>query len=146
MTTMAVIILLTLTAVAILHVAWGLGASFPAADREDLFLLVVGATRRSEVPGLVESLLAAIAIFIAGLTAPLVSGALTLPLPSALITALGGFVTLVFLGRGLAPYTSVWRRHFSKEPFASLDRSWYGPFCLLLAVCFAILTIKRVTT
>ena len=31
------------------------------------------------------------------------------------------------------PIPSAWRRHFSKEPFAAMDRSWYAPFCLLLA-------------
>jgi hypothetical protein len=116
MTTMAVIVFLALAAIAAAHVAWGFGANWPAANRDDLFHLVIGAT----------------------------NGVVRLPVPEAAATALGVMVALVFAGRGIAPYTSAWRRRFSKEPFASMDRSWYGPFCLLLAVCFAILVIKRV--
>jgi hypothetical protein len=146
MTLMAVLVFLTLAAIAAIHVAWGLGMTFPAANRDDLFLLVVGARGRAEMPGLLQSLAAAAAIFLAGAAALLVAGLVRLPLPSSLVTALGVLVTLVFAGRGVAAYLPAWRRHFPREPFATMDRSWYGPLCLLLAVCFAILLIKRVMT
>ena len=139
MTLMAVLVFLTLTAIAALHVAWGFGMAFPAANRHDLFHLVVGATARRKMPDLFQCLAAAAAIFLSGATALLVAGTVTLPLPFWSVTALGVLVALVFAGRGFAAYTPVWRRRFSKEPFATMDRNWYGPLCLLLAACFAVL-------
>ena len=145
MTAIAVIIFLALTAIAAAHVAWGFGVSWPAADRDDLFDLVIGATRRSGFPSLAECLAAASAIFLAGLSALIVADIVRLPVASAWIAALGILVAAVFAGRGVAPYTQAWRRRFGKEPFATMDRSCYGPFCLLLALAFALLVIKRVT-
>jgi hypothetical protein len=144
-TMMAIIIFLALAALAAAHVAWGFGAHWPAANRDDLFLLVVGATRRTEMPGLPQCLAAAAAIFCAGFSALLVADVVRPPLPAVLVTSLGALVALIFAGRGIASYTGAWRRRFSKEPFATMDRSCYGPFCLLLAAAFALLVIKRVT-
>jgi hypothetical protein len=146
MTLTAILVFLVLTAIAACHVAWGFGARFPAANREDLFHLVIGARGRVEMPGLLACLAAAAAIFLSGVVALLVADLVRLPLPGAAVTALGALVTLVFAGRGVAAYTPVWRRRFPREPFASLDQSWYGPLCLLLAACFAALVIKRVMT
>jgi len=146
MTLMAILIFLVLAAIAAFHVAWGFGTTFPAANRDDLFHLVVGATRQTEMPSLPQCLAAAAAIFLAGATALLVADIVRLPLPSWLVTAGGVAVASIFAGRGVAPYTSTWRRRFSKQPFATMDQSWYGPLCLLLAVCFATLLINRVMT
>jgi hypothetical protein len=146
MTLMAILVFLTLAGIAAFHVAWGFGATFPAASRDDLFHLVVGARGPAAMPGLVQCLAAAVAIFLAGAVALLVADLILLPLPSPLVTALGALVTLVFAVRGVAPYTPLWRRYFPREPFATLDQSWYGPLCLLLALCFATLLIKRVMT
>jgi hypothetical protein len=143
---MAILVFLTLTAIAALHVAWGLGMTFPAANRDDLFHLVVGATRQTELPSLPQCLAAATAIFLSGATALLVADLVKLPAPSWMVTTLGVLVTLVFAGRGVAAYTPAWRRRFAKQPFATMDQSWYGPLCLLLAVCFATLLINRVMT
>ena len=146
MTLMAIMVFLTLSAIAALHLAWGLGATFPAASRDDLFHLVVGATARTEMPDLAQCLAAATAIFLSGVTALLVADIVRLPVPPWVVTALGMLVALVFAGRGAAPYTRLWRRHFARQPFATMDQSWYGPLSLLLAACFAILLIQRVMT
>jgi hypothetical protein len=143
---MATLVFLVLATIAAFHVAWGFGMTFPAANRDDLFHLVVGATRQTEMPSLPQCLAAAAAIFSAGAVALLVADLVKLPLPSWAVTVLGALVTLVFAGRGVAAYTPAWRRRFAKQPFASMDQSWYGPLCLLLAVCFATLLIKRVMT
>jgi hypothetical protein len=146
MTLMAILVFLTLAAIAAFHAAWGFGAAFPAANRDDLFLLVVGARGRTEMPGLLQCLAAATAIFLSGATALLTADLVKLPLPSWMVMMLGVLVTVVFAGRGVAAYTAAWRRRFPKEPFATLDQSWYGPLCLLLAICFATLLINRVMT
>jgi len=110
MITIAVIVFMSLTAIAIFHAAWGCGVRWPAQDERDLVALVVGATGRTRMPPPLECWAVAAAIFAAGLVA-------------------------------LLP---AWRRQFSQEPFATMDRSWYGPLCLLFALAFAMLIVKRI--
>jgi hypothetical protein len=144
MTTMAVIIFLALAAIAAAHVAWGFGASWPAATRDDLFHLVVGATRQNKFPDLLQCLIAAAGIFCAGVSGLIVADAIRLPVQAAWVTGLGVLVATVFAARGVAAYTDAWRRRFAKEPFATMDRSCYGPFALLVAAVFALLVFRRV--
>jgi hypothetical protein len=144
MITMAVIVFFALAVVAAAHVAWGLGANWPAADRDELFHLVVGASGRSDFPGLLQCLAAATAILVAAFAALLVAGIVQPPIPPAWITALGWVMAIVFAARGFAPYTRAWRRRFSKQPFAWMDRNCYGPFILMVAVVFGLLTLNRV--
>ncbi len=146
MSVLAAIVFLSLTTIAAAHVAWGFGMNWPASSRDGLFRLVVGATRSNQMPSLPQCLVAAAAIFCAGLSALLAADLVKLPIPATLVTLLGVAVALVFAGRGVAPYTTTWRRRFGKEPFATMDRSWYGPFCLLVAAVFVALLIKRVIT
>ena len=141
MTTMAVIVFLVLALIAAAHAAWGFGVSFPAANREDLFHLVIGARGSSEMPNLIQCLAAAAVIFCAGASALLVADVIKTPLPPSLVTVLGALVALVF-----AATLTCMRRRFPKEPFAGMDRSCYGPLCLMLALCFSVLLIKRVMT
>ena len=42
--------------------------------------------------------------------------------PRWLTLLAGAGIAAVFVGRGVAGYTSAWRRRFSEEPFATLDR------------------------
>jgi hypothetical protein len=66
------------------------------------------------------------------------------PGPRFLATTAGAIVTLVFAGRGIAAYLPAWRRRFSQQPFAAMDRDWYAPLCLLLAVAFGLLLARRI--
>lgn len=137
---------LLLAAIAALHVAWGFGLRWPARDERSLVALVIGATGQTRMPPLVQCLFAATAIFAAGVVALLLAGVIRVPLPVDFVTLIGAFVVLVFAGRGIAAYVSAWRRHFAQEPFASMDRTWYGPLCLLLAIGFFVVTIGRMVS
>jgi hypothetical protein len=143
MTMLAILMFIGLAGIAALHVAWGFGARWPVSDEEDLAALVVGATGQNWMPTRLECVLAALAILAAGLVALLTANVLRLPLPSALVSAMGAGAMLVFLLRGAAAYTSTWRRRFSQEPFATMDRMWYAPLCLLYATGFALLLASR---
>ena len=57
------------------------------------------------------------------------------------ITTMPSVRSAVFLGRGLAGYTSAWRRRFSEQPFARLDRLAYSPLCLALGAGFLAILI-----
>jgi hypothetical protein len=96
------------------------------------------------MPAMAQCLIAAAAIFAAGVVALALAGVIAVPLPAIMITAAGVLTALVFAGRGLAAYVPAWRRRYGQQPFATLDRNWYGPLCLLLAAGFIVLTIGRV--
>jgi hypothetical protein len=144
MNLIAIQIFLVLTAIAALHAAWGLGLRWPAHDERNLVALVIGATGRSRMPSMARCLIAAAAIFAAGLVALALADAIVVPLPAITVTVAGMLTALVFVARGLAAYVPAWRRRFAQQPFASLDRNWYGPLCLVLAAGFIVLTIGRV--
>jgi Protein of unknown function (DUF3995) len=63
------------------------------------------------------------------------------PWPRWLTLLAGSGIVAVFFGRGVAGYTSAWRRHFSEQPFARLDRIAYSPLCLALSIGFLIILI-----
>jgi hypothetical protein len=140
---MAAIVFVALTAVAGMHVAWGLGMNWPAADRAELLHLVVGATGRTKFPSPIQCFAAAGAIFIGAMSALVVADIVRPPVGTPRITALGLIMAAIFAARGAAAYTPVWRRRFAKQPFAWMDRNCYGPFLLLVAAVFALLTFNR---
>ena len=49
----------------------------------------------------------------------------------------------VFLGRGVAGYVPAWRAIFSREPFATMDRTYYSPLCLAIAAGLVWILIER---
>jgi Protein of unknown function (DUF3995) len=144
MTTVAAIMFVALALIAVMHAAWGFGVRWPAQDERDLVALVVGRTGRARMPTRSECLGAAAAIFAAGVVALAAADLIILPLPAIVVTAAAIFATAVFAGRGVAAYLPAWRRRFAQEPFATLDRNWYAPLCLLFALAFAVLVIQRV--
>jgi hypothetical protein len=143
MSIIAVTVFLLLTAIAGLHIAWGLGLRWPARDERGLVALVIGATGQTRMPPLAQCLAAAAAIFAAGVVALLLAGVIRVPLPPGFVTLIGALVFFVFAGRGIAAYVPAWRKRFAQEPFARMDRTWYGPLCLLLAIVFFVMTIGR---
>jgi len=144
MTAISVTIFAVLAAIAVLHLAWGFGVHWPAGSERDLAALVVGKTGRHRMPGLAACVAAATAIFVAAVIALAAGHGINGPVPPVSVTVVSAFVALVFAGRGMAAYLPVWRRAYAQEPFATADRYWYGPFCLLLAAGYAVLVLKRV--
>jgi hypothetical protein len=143
MNAIATAMFLLLAGIAIIHLAWGFGMHWPAHSERALVALVVGRTGQTKMPGLIACVVAALAIFVSGVAALAVSGFLVVPLPNAVLVLLGVLMFLVYAGRGIAAYLPAWRHRFSQEPFATMDRTKYGPFCLMLAAGFAALAVHR---
>jgi hypothetical protein len=118
----------SLFAIAALHVAWGLGSSFPFESREELADSVVGT---DEVPSLqaciaVASLLALSAALVADLV----------PLPNRLRTFALRIVSAVLATRGVAGAigrTSTLSPGSESPAFVRWDKRFYSPLCLSLA-------------
>src|SRR6266852_763664 len=104
MITIAVIIVLTLAAIAALHIAWGFGVRWPAQDERDLVALVIGQTGRTRMPTRFECLGAAAAVFIAGFVALAAADIVSPPGPPMLVTVAAALLTAIFAGRGIAAY------------------------------------------
>lgn len=131
-----------LAAIAALHAAWGLGMLWPRHSELELVGLVVG-YKRDRMPGPAQCFAAAGGILIAALLVGALAGMPRLPLPPVLVRLAGAAVALVFAGRGIAGYLPAWRARFPREPFATLDRRFYSPLCLVIALTCASLLLQH---
>jgi Protein of unknown function (DUF3995) len=128
----AIVLSAAVYVLAIAHAYWGFGGFWPAANPERLAKAVVGAPGIERMPPPASCF--AVAALLAGVASwPLfAAGLLDEAWPAWLTLLAGAGITAVFLGRGIAGYTPAWRRRFSTQPFAHLDRLIYSPLCLLL--------------
>ncbi len=117
-----------LAAISGLHVAWGLGSSFPSSDRTTLADTTAGAPELAPPPA---------CFAVAGLLATAATLVLdVLPLSRRLRNAGVSVLALVLGARGtfgvmgqtgkIVPWTP-------SERFNSIDRKYYGPLCLGLS-------------
>ncbi|CAN7509815.1 DUF3995 domain-containing protein [Bosea sp. LjRoot237] len=138
----AIALALLLAIIAGLHAYWGRGGLWPAASEDELIATVIGnaQARRMPSPGL--CLLVALAIVVTAIWPLLLIGTSgTAALRPLLL--LGGFAIMaVFLLRGVAGFLPAWRRLHPLEPFASYDRRYYSPLCLLIAAGYAVLLLQ----
>lgn len=131
---LAILLFLGIGAAAAVHALWGLGSTWPEANEEALARSVVGDGRRRMPPAwqcfAVAALLALVALW------PFVMiGRSEVPLVLAASFVIAG----LFIARGFAGYSPRWRGLFRDEPFATRDRRYYSPYCLLMGVGYLAL-------
>ncbi len=153
----------SLTLTAGLHAYWAIGGKWPGRDDETLAKMVIGTKGLTKLPKASLTVVVALLIFIAGLIPTLWAHALsqtssiTLPLPATFLSILELInsvipvwllkiamigLTLIFLSRGAVTYTPWAKRQNLEEPFRSLDKKYYAPFCLSLGTGFLILLLS----
>jgi hypothetical protein len=138
MSAIAFAIFVVLTTIAAIHVAWGVGVRWPRKTEAELVSTVVGhAHDKMPLPN--QCYIAALAIYVPGTIALMLGGLIQTSLSPSIILLAGAVATLVFAGRGIAGYVPAWRARFPREPFATYDRRYYSPLCLILAAGFAAL-------
>lgn len=131
---LAILLSVAVGAIALIHLLWGLGSHWPEASGEALARSVVGDARRRMPPPW--------QCF--GVAALLLLAALW-PFYAALhrgeTFTLQGTLTIagLFVARGLAGFSKRWTTHFVDEPFATRNRRFYSPLCLLLGVAYIAL-------
>ncbi|HCL63757.1 MAG TPA: DUF3995 domain-containing protein [Rhizobium sp.] len=140
MTILSVIVSIALLSIAALHLAWAAGSRFPAASDENLAHMVAGFRGQDRMPPRSASALVAAMLGLASYLALALSSLVAWPLGARLLAAAGALLALVFLARGAATYTGRWRTLTPQEPFATLDRRYFGPLSLLLGAGFVLLT------
>jgi hypothetical protein len=127
-TTAGVVTASVLGAIGGLHIAWGLGSSFPAGDPEWLADTVAGTNTVPEP----------VACFAVGGVLLVASGLVAGVLPVPPIVRRAGVIGVagVLTGRGLAGLAGRTERLVGWTPsprFVRLDRRFYAPLCLTLA-------------
>ncbi|KAE9631071.1 DUF3995 domain-containing protein [Parasedimentitalea maritima] len=129
----AIIAVLLLLAIALVHLLWALGSSWPVGDEKTLARTVVGSKDIQKMPPRLASLGVAI-VLTAAAHIVLASGGL---MPGILLPRMYQILLvamiLVFSARGLVAYMSFWRELVPEQPFARLDQRIYAPLCLLIA-------------
>ncbi|MCR9137025.1 MAG: DUF3995 domain-containing protein [Alphaproteobacteria bacterium] len=125
-----------LFAVSAIHLIWAAGYAWPCADRQTLLRTVVGNPNLKAFPSAGLTFAAALAIAAAGLFALLAGGSISLAQPRWLLISGLAVLAAVFLARGVSSYTimRIWSR--PDEPFATLDRRYYAPLCLIIGTGF----------
>ncbi|MET9657111.1 DUF3995 domain-containing protein [Streptomyces sp. NPDC006510] len=127
-----------LTAISGLHVAWGLGSTWPLPDRETYSDVVIG---RPNPPGPVACFAVAGAL---GTAALLVAGRPRRRPALSRIGAAGVAGVLALRGAvGLSGRTDLLSPGSVSPRFRRLDRLAYSPLCLALATSTAIATARR---
>ena len=131
---MALLLFIGVGALAVIHAMWGMGSHWPEASEEALALGVVGDGRRRMPPPwqcfAVALALAAMAVW-----------------PWYVLGRIGDHFVLagtytiagIFMARGIAGFSARWKTHFTAEPFATRNRRYYSPYCLLLGVGYIAL-------
>lgn len=120
--------------VAVIHVMWGLGSHWPETSEEALVRGVVGDGRR-RMPAPWQCFAVAIALAAMALWPWYALGRIDLPIVLAGTYTIAG----VFIARGIAGYSVRWRAHFKDEPFATRNRKYYSPYCLLIGIGYIAL-------
>lgn len=138
----AVALALLLAVIAGLHAYWGRGGLWPAANEDELIATVIGNAQARRMPSLALCLLVALAIAVTAVWPLLLAQLLATTAFRPLLQLIGFAIMAVFLLRGLAGYLPAWRRLHPREPFASYDRRYYSPLCLLIAAGYAVLLLQ----
>ena len=123
---LAFLLFVVVGGLSLVHFHWSRGSHWPEESEEALARAVVGDGRRRMPSRLacltVSFLLCLVAIF------PILALDPATRLPVKHISVI---IAGVFVARGIAGYTVRWREHFRDEPFATRNRRYYSPLCLL---------------
>ncbi len=134
----ALSIFIVLAIVAFTHGYWAFGGHWPASSRATLPQTVVGSKGLKQMPPFWLTMIVAVLILIAGLLP--VSWVFFPVLPNILWFAMMTLAA-IFWVRGIASYTPIFRKLQAEEPFATLDRKYFGPLCIALGLGFVILLV-----
>jgi len=137
MTWLAAILTAAFTAIAALHVYWGLGGIWPARNAAQLARTVIG-DGRTRMP----SPWACFGVAILLLIVAAWPWAMLADPHSQPVLVVGIVAAAIFFVRGSAGYSPRWRARFSAQPFATLDVQLYSPLCMILSTGMMALLAK----
>ena len=130
-------LVLVLVLLAVLHAYWGLGGRWPGHDDASLVEHVVGRTAGMRAPSPLACSGVAFALIAAAGLVGLHSYRVPTGWAEVLVALSYWCAALVFLIRGIAGFVPSAFRYAEGTPFYTLNRTYYGPLCLLIAAGFA---------
>jgi hypothetical protein len=139
---LALLMAALLILIAALHVYWGIGGIWPGTDEKSCARAVVGFAGVEAMPSAAAAFAVAAMIVVSALVALALADVFASPFGRIQLAGAGGFIALVFLGRGVAGFTPIWRRLAPEVPFARLDMRYYSPLCLVLGTGIAVLALE----
>ena len=121
-----------LLVLAVLHLAWAQGSSWPSKSRAELGALVVGQTSEKPFPGKGLTLVVTLFLGLAGVT--LITGAL-MDWPAQPYLGFTWFLAVIFIARGFLGYFDPVLRPWTKSmPFKHWNQVLYSPISLLMGL------------
>lgn len=134
MQSIAGLVALVLGAIALLHAYWGLGGVWPGKDQKSCARAVAGFRGIDRMPP--PTACFAVTAMLSGIIALalMLGGIIILPLRMELVRTATALAVLVFVGRGIAGFTPIWRKMTPEMPFARNDRRWFSPLCMLVGL------------
>jgi hypothetical protein len=135
------ILIVVLVALAALHAWWGVGGRWPGHDERSLVELVVGRTGSMRMPSPVRCMGVASALSAAAGLVALQGKVISVDfgVPGEWLVRAGFWTACaVFALRGVAGFIPPIFAYARGTPFATLNRRFYSPLCLLIAAGFAV--------
>lgn len=116
------------------HAFWGFGYTWPDKDSRSLARRVAGFKNIQSMPSPAACFAVAVFLMFSALITLLAinSSERFLPVIADQIILIG--LAIGFGIRGMFSFVPFWRRMTPEQPFARLDRRYYGPLCLLLSL------------
>jgi len=132
-----------LTIVAAFYLLWAGGGTFPFANEQSLARSVIGRRGITRVPSRRAFLYLGVMLLAAAVAAFLMGGFSEAYSKSKMVLApLGLFLAAVFFARGVAGILPAFERAAPEQPFLSLNRRLYSPFCVLIGFGFLFLVLS----
>lgn len=133
---LAVLLILTFSALGLLHLYWALGSKKPTSS----VLPEVGG-QPAFVPGVAATLVVATGLFCCALLVASLARFLPLPLPEDLQRIGGYLLATLFLARAIGDFRLVgFFKKIRGTRFATLDTRYYSPLCLFLSAAAFLVT------
>ncbi len=129
---------LLLGAIAVLHLLWAMGSSFPAADRGALVAAVIGGPVSGAMPGRVATIIIAIGLIGVAWETAMLGGLVASPIPATWLRICGIAMVAIFGLRGIGGFFEVVvRPSIRGTPYMRLNRFVYSPLATVLAMLIA---------
>jgi hypothetical protein len=138
-------LILVPVALAAPHPHWAFGGRWRRHDERSLVAFVIGRTRSMRMPGFVACMPVATALLCAAVLAALLGHVIAFDLGAqgTRLTRIAFWIVFgVFALRGAAGFIPPVFAYAQSTPFASLNRVFYSPLCLLVAAGFAAIGIR----
>ena len=142
---LALLLFIVLVLIAAIHAYWAFGGLWPAATEKELVNTVIGAPNMTSMPSMGSTLVVAFLMLLTAFAA-LAAGGIISAAPLWLLRVITAGAGAVFFLRGVGGHFFEKVAWVPVEPFATLNRTFYSPLCLVIAAGFFLLALASHTS